>query len=224
MSAHVELTAEVAAQRLEEAMARFTAVAGWRAETLTSGLTNRSWVVRIPGAEPVVAQSLMDDEGARSVGIERDRQYAAADLAASLGVAPRMLARYSDLGVVISEYVVGTTFHDATDLRPRAVIDVARSLRLLHAAAPDPMFENDITAPLSGTRLIRERARTGNPEMFAEFSWAIDPIETVEALYRGRPLRLLHNDLTDGNILVGARYSPHRLGILRSRRPLLRPG
>ncbi|UFS58606.1 phosphotransferase [Subtercola endophyticus] len=203
MSASVELTPEIAAERLEEAMARFVGTVDWHAETLAAGLTNRSWIVRIEGADPVVAQSLMDADGARSIGIDRERQYAAADLAASLGIAPRMLVRYLDLGVVISEFVVGTTFFDATELRPRAIVDIARSLRTLHAVEPDPRFENDITVPMSGTRLIRERARSANPQMFAEFSWAIDPIETVEELYRGRDLCLLHNDLTDGNILVG---------------------
>ncbi len=155
MPAHIHLTPEVAAERLEEAMARFAATAEWHAETLVSGLTNRSWIVRIDGAEPVVAQSQMDADGARSIGIVRERQYAAGDLAASLGIAPRTLARYLDLGIVISEFVAGTTFFGAGDLRGRAIVDIARALRVLHGVPADARFENDITAPMAGTRLLR---------------------------------------------------------------------
>lgn len=195
--------ARAADSRLDAAMARFAPTAEWRAEPMAEGLTNQVWRVRITGGPDVVVQVLIDADRAEDIGIVRQLQYTAARIGADLGISPAILGLYQDLDVVVSEFVAGGSFPASGPRRLRAILDVARALRALHAVPTQAMFFNDITVPMAGNRLLIERARAADPAGVAEIEWALAPLERIEACYQERDLRLVHNDLVETNVLVG---------------------
>jgi thiamine kinase-like enzyme len=201
----------LALESLRAAMIRLLGTEQWSAEQLAAGLTNRTWAVTVQNASApsLVVQALLDDEAAAGVGISRELQFGAAELASSLGIAPRLLERYDDLGVVVSEFFPGVMFGESGERRTDAIRGVARALRLLHAAPAEPRFASSSTAPMEGTEVLRKRAEAGNPARYAEFAWAMAPIDEItrryaaERLLEPQRLCLTHNDLISGNILVG---------------------
>jgi thiamine kinase len=197
-------SAATAFLRLSEAMGRFAGSAAFDYYPIAEGMTNHVWKVRVAdGENPVIVQVLMDAADAESIGIVRELQYTAARIGDQIGISPRMLACYPDIAVVISEFIAGSSFPGDASLRERAVADIAHSLRTLHDVEPRDLFFNEITVPMKGTRLLIERARAANPVMFDDFAWVIQPADVIEDAYDGRPHRLIHNDLTESNVIVG---------------------
>lgn len=197
---------ELALERLDATAERLADGTPWRAEALATGLTNRTWAVRL-GDEPVpsfVVQVLLDDAAARAVGIDRTLQFAAAEVGSTLGIAPGLVRYDAEQAVSVTEFFAGVMFGDAGPARRSvAVREVGRALRLLHAAPAEPRFASPSTAPVDGSAALRARAQAANAALSEEFAWAMAPIDLVARHGDRARIALTHNDLITGNILVG---------------------
>jgi hypothetical protein len=192
-----------ARERLEATMRRHAPGQEWQAAAFDEGMTNTVWKVRIGANPPVVVHTLMPDAGASEIGIVRSMQLAAIDVAHSLGIAPGTIARYDDLGVIISQFAPGDPFPADGVLRSRAIENVGRALARLHAYPAGDEFANPNTVPFSGAWSVVDRARAASPSRFAEIAHLVDPLETIESWAMNRDMALIHNDLVATNILVG---------------------
>jgi hypothetical protein len=196
-----------ARQRLEAAMRRHAPGRTWDALPFDEGMTNTVWKVRIERDETIVVHTLMPDSGASTIGIVRSMQLAAIDVAHELGIAPGTIARYDDLGVIISQFAAGGPFPTDGAHRLRAIEGVGAALRELHDYLAGDEFANPNTVPFSGAWSVVERASDASPLRFAEIAHLVDPLKEIESWGFNRSLSLVHNDLVPTNILVGEEVS-----------------
>ena len=118
------------------------AIPEWRgraveAEVVHGGLTNRAYCVRVDGMPHFVSIP-----GARSelLAIGRDEEIYNTSAAAETGIAPRVLHRLPESGVLVTEFLQGRTL-SKTDMHVADMpIRLAAAVRRLHSARP---FAND---------------------------------------------------------------------------------
>ncbi|MEM1112817.1 MAG: choline/ethanolamine kinase family protein [Pseudomonadota bacterium] len=137
--------------------------------------SRKAWVVRIDGLDHT------------RLGLSRDAEWRALEMAASRGLAPKPVFRNPDLGALVCEY------HSSVSV-PLNIAGVARLLRAIHALPPikfrlDPLQRARCYLQGPGARVL--------PAELVEACQALTPSKTV----------LCHNDLLQANRL----YSKGRL-------------
>jgi thiamine kinase-like enzyme len=162
---------------------------------LPGGITNlnyrvdaggRSFVVRLPG------------RGTEHLGIDRRREHACAQAAATSGVAPPVAAFFEDAGVLVTEYVRGHEPGEDALRAPQTLGRVAAALRRYHTGPAFP-------GTFSPFRTVREYGavidRHGAPAP-ARLEWMMTQVERIEASVGApRVARPCHNDLLPANFL-----------------------
>jgi thiamine kinase-like enzyme len=157
---------------------------------LDGGITNRNYRVRLGGGDYVVRLCGKDTA---VLGIDRDAEARATEVAASLGVGPALVDRLPD--ALVTRFISGRSV-EAEELRAR-VPEVAATLRAIHDGPPVPGRFDSFRV----VEAYREatQARGGSvPDHYAEAAAAA---ERIEAVMGGRPPVPCHNDLLTANFI-----------------------
>jgi len=158
---------------------------------LDGGITNRNFRATLGGSDYVVRLPGKDTD---LLGIDREAERLATEVAARLGIAPAVAAVDPDCLV--------TRFVDCCPVSAREVADgveeLARALRSFHgsgAQLPASFWVPDLLADYA--RIVRERGGTLPPA----YAGAVDAARRIDdALKRVRRC-CCHNDLLTGNII-----------------------
>ncbi len=203
------LSAEECPAELRDTMrGMFPTRASWQAHALDGGMTNRSWRVRF--AEPisdVVVQLLAPDESAGQLGIRRDVQRRVEELIRPLNLSPAVLVRSEQPAAVASAFIEAVPLPSNGDDRRRAIVDVAKALRTLHAC--DVPAGADLLGRLSdgfgSIRWLRAGLEGRSAQATEPFADALEVLGEFERLRGAYRRSLVHSDLSAGNVLVGDR-------------------
>ncbi|HKP19766.1 MAG TPA: phosphotransferase [Gaiellaceae bacterium] len=160
--------------------------AGASVEPLGGGITNHNFKVRIGGETFVVRIGGRDTE---LLGIDREHERAASELAAALGVGPEVVA-FLD-GCLVTRFIDG---RPAENPQPS---EVAETLRLVHGARPIPGRFDAFRVVETYRRTAEERG-TPVPAAYGE---AARRAAAIEPRRRGQALRPCHNDLLSANFI-----------------------
>jgi len=177
---------------------------------IQGGMTNNNYLVTVDSARCFFAQHQIGGEAVRLVGIDRYRQLATHQLAAGLGIAPRLVHANIDERIFITEFIDGATLTPETAREPAVITAVAQLLRSLHEAAPRPEYDAWVSHPFRGLWNTAALARRHQPR-------GVDEVEPALALMRRfenargtwEPV-LTHIDLLCGNLMI----TPERLWLI----------
>src|SRR5438067_1363015 len=96
---------------------------------LDGGITNRNFRVRLGERDYVVRIPGKDTD---LLGIDRQAERAANELAASLGIAPAVAAFLTEPPCLVTEFVEGTPLVETDLAAPEGIEAAVRALRTLH--------------------------------------------------------------------------------------------
>ena len=169
-----------------------------RLSALAGGITNANFLVDL-GDERVVLR--LAGEGTALLGIDRDDEAAANEVAASIGIAPPVLARSADEGWLVTRYLPARP-PSAEELASEPMLgEVASTLRALHGAGPvNARFE-----VATVVRRYHEVASARGVDEPFDFDGASAVLERVSAARPFRASAFCHNDLLASNILYDDR-------------------
>jgi thiamine kinase-like enzyme len=164
---------------------------------LDGGITNRNYRVRFGGDDYVVR---LPGKDTNLLGIDRLAELAASELAAEVGVAPKVAAMLEDPPCLVAEFLGARTM-TAEELRgPGCITDVAADLRTIHGA--DERLPNEF----SSFRIVETYAGTGRdrgaeiPDAYEESLAHARRIEAALVGPEHEPVPC-HNDLLAANFL-----------------------
>jgi thiamine kinase-like enzyme len=164
---------------------------------LGGGITNHNFRARFGGREVVVRLPGNDTE---LLGSDRAGERDAGALAATVGVAPAVIAALEHPVVLVTEFVEGPTL-EADDLRePATLAEVGATVRAIHGCGK-------IGARFDAFRLVEDyaaatRARGGQvPNAYDQAHEVAARIEAAPALADGGPV-LCHNDFLPANFIA----------------------
>ena len=164
-------------------------------EVLGGGITNRNFKVDVAGEEFVLRIGGHDTE---LLGIDRNAEHAANLLAASLGIAPEVIAFVEPEGYLVTRYIRGTPVR-AEHMRDREMIHtVVRTLRRFHNSS-------SIAAQFDPFRVVEAYCSTATahgiavPKAYDRAKPIADMIERLRPPY---PTCFCHNDLLNANFIA----------------------
>jgi thiamine kinase-like enzyme len=164
---------------------------------LEGGITNRNYRVRFAGEDLVVR---LPGKDTGLLGIDRQAERAAGELAARVGVGPEVVAMLDDPPCLVTRFVVGEPM-SAEELRePTPVTEVAAALRKLHAC------EERLPASFSSFRVVEAyaaRMADRGATVPSSYEWAAAAALRIEATLVGpehEPVPC-HNDLLSANFI-----------------------
>jgi thiamine kinase-like enzyme len=170
------------------------------ARPLAGGITNRNYLVTLGGNRYVIRVPGKDTS---LLGIDRTAEREANENAASLGLAPRVVAQLDDPPCLVTEFVECREMAPEDLREPETMKRVIGALREVH--------ESGATLPTSfdSFRVVedyRETTAGRGGEVPAAYDEAHDQARRIEAALSGpehEPVPC-HNDLLAGNFLRGA--------------------
>ena len=167
-------------------------------EVLGGGPTNRRYKVDVAGGEYVLRVRGHDAE---LLGIDREAEHAGTRLAASVGIAPEVIAFVEPEGYLVSRFVPGTPV-SAERMRDREMIlTVTRTLRRVHNSG-------SIAAQFDPFRVVEAYRSTAAARGIA-VPKAYDrgkPIaDMIERLRPPHPTVFCHNGLRNGSFIADER-------------------
>jgi thiamine kinase-like enzyme len=157
---------------------------------LDGGITNRNYRVRLGGGDYVVRLCGKDTA---VLGIDREAEARATEVAASLGVGPALVERLPD--ALVTRFISGRSV-EAEELRAR-VGEVAATLRALHDGPPVPGRFDSFRV----VEAYRDVTRARGGEVPGHYAEAAAAAERIEAVLGGRPAVPCHNDLLTANFI-----------------------
>ena len=164
---------------------------------LVGGLTNRNYRVTTDSGAQFVAR--FSSGKSSLLAIDRAAEYRNASIAATAGVAPRVVEFAPDEGVLLVEWITGRTFTDADLDDAGNLAQVAGLCRRLHAAEP---FAADFDIVAVQQRYLSAVREFGfrRPDDYLDLEPAV---RRVAAALRASALAPVpcHNDLLAANIL-----------------------
>jgi thiamine kinase-like enzyme len=163
---------------------------------LSGGLTNENLRVTTADGDYVVRRFRGDAE---QLDIDREAEHANTVAAAEAGVGPPVVCYLPDLGVMVIEYVDGTTYDNATFGDPGVLPRVARACRMLHEG---PRFRGDFDMFTRQARYLRTVRARGYP-LFDGYDSYDEAFHRVRAALHARPAdtKPCNNDLLAGNFV-----------------------
>ena len=170
------------------------------ARPLEGGITNRNYQVTLGGKRYVIR---IPGKDTSLLGIDRDAEREANENAASLGVAPRVVAQLDDPPCLITEFVACEEMVPEHLREPETMKRVIGSLRKVHDSGAD------LPTSFDSFRVVEEYKATAadrGGEIPAAYDEAHDQAGEIEAALSGpehEPVPC-HNDLLAGNFLRGA--------------------
>ena len=164
---------------------------------LGGGITNNnfridvageSFVLRIPGADTEL------------LGINRDYEYAANQIAGKLGIAPEVYYFIQPEGYLVTRFVFGRPLPPEEISQPENIRRVMHTVRKIHAMQEIPGTFNVFQVVRDYTD-IAHRYRVAFPN---NYDWLIERIQEAEQALSVNPHepRPCHNDLLNANFLT----------------------
>ena len=165
-------------------------------EPLPGGMTNESYRVTV-GERRYVVRLAVDDPAL--LGVDRENERHNTEIAAGLGIGPRVVAHIAELGALVVEFTEGRSLTAAELRRPGMPVRLARTLKALHGG---PRFHR----PFDMFRLIDDYLGTLDrldaplPPRYRE---RLPTLRRVERALRARPwpAEPCHNDLVAENVI-----------------------
>ncbi len=163
-------------------------------ESLSGGITNANFKVDL-GAEQLVVR--VPGKNTDLLGINRVSEVAANRIAATIGVAPEIVAVDAKTGCIVTRFVEGRTIPMAELATEPTLGEVIATLVRVHGAG-------SLDVDFDHYRVIRgyhaEALRRGVSEPF-DYAEANAVLSRIEAARPFRPQVLGHNDLLNANLL-----------------------
>jgi thiamine kinase-like enzyme len=163
---------------------------------LEGGITNRNFRLRAGGADYVVR---LPGKRTDVLGIDREAERAATEMAAAAGAAPDVAAFLADEEVLVTRFVAGEPVTAERLREPATLAEVATRLRAVHAGPP-------LRAAFSAFRVVetyREAAAARGAAIPPDYAGAAAHAAEIEPLMAGpehTPVPC-HNDLLAANFI-----------------------
>jgi thiamine kinase len=168
---------------------------------LSGGMVNRTYVTRTRRGRYVVR---MHNAAGLQLGVDRQREFALQQAAASVGVAPPVIYAAPSGEFMITEFIDGRLWSPDYFLRIRDLRAVAQRLRTLHTAALPSLRRFD---PLATAKSYAARIETAAPNERAQLMILLGRAD--EAAHNSHTAKreptLVHNDLNHSNLLTADR-------------------
>lgn len=170
--------------------------------SLDGGITNRNFKVSMGGNAYVIR---IPGKDTSLLGIDRGAERESGELAASVGIAPRVVAMDTDPAYLVTEFVEGETLNPQKLREPENLKSVAKSLLALH--------DSGATLPkaFDSFRIVEEYAETAaerGVEVPPDYEEAHGHSKAIEDALSG-PEHVpvpCHNDLLAANFIRGDRF------------------
>ena len=165
---------------------------------LSGGITNRNFLVTMPGVEERYVIRLAGND-THLLGISREVEHAATVAAAGVGVGPEVTAFIRPEGYLVTRFIEGDPVSDEAVHQPRTIERVAGSLRRIHDGPPIP----GLFVPLRIVEAYRALAAARGVRIPAEYELAVAIGRRIELACLAAPLepRPCHNDLLNANFI-----------------------
>jgi thiamine kinase-like enzyme len=165
---------------------------------LSGGITNRNFLVTIPGADDRYVIRLAGND-THLLGISREVEHAATVAAAGVGVGPEVTAFIRPEGYLVTQFIEGSAVSDEAVHRLDTLQRVAQSLRRIHDGPPIP----GLFVPLRIVEAYRALAAARGVRIPAEYELAAAIGRRIELACLAAPIepRPCHNDLLNANFI-----------------------
>ncbi len=176
-----------------------------RIEPVSGGMTNRNFCAWVDEQLFFVRIGGLTTE---RLGINRDVEFAAAELAGRLGIAPPVLFYSADRGILVTRYICGRALTSEELGSPAVLREAIELLRRAHAQTPSVW-------PFSVFATIEQYWRTVQrlaPELLRTYQSIKSFVREVQVLVPNEPLGLCHNDLLAANFVQES--DTHRLWLV----------
>ena len=165
---------------------------------LSGGITNRNFLVTIPGGDDRYVIRLAGND-THLLGISREVEHAATVAAAGVGVGPEVTAFIRPEGYLVTRFIDGSPVSDAAVHQRETLARVAQSLRRIHDGPPIP----GLFVPLRIVEAYRALAAGRGVRIPPEYDVSSLIGRRIEAACLANPveLRPCHNDLLNANFI-----------------------
>ena len=165
---------------------------------LSGGITNRNFLVTIPGADDRYVIRLAGND-THLLGISREVEHAATVAAAGVGVGPEVTAFIRPEGYLVTRFIDGSPVSDAAVHQRETLARVAQSLRRIHDGPPIP----GLFVPLRIVEAYRALAAARGVRIPEAYDIAALIGRRIEVACLANPveLRPCHNDLLNANFI-----------------------
>ncbi len=182
-----------AMQRVPELAGRELVLAALR-----GGITNRNFLVTIPGEDDRYVIRLAGDD-THLLGISREVEHAATVAAAGVGVGPEVTAFIRPERYLVTRFIDGSPVTDAAVHQKETLVRVAESLRRIHEGPPIP----GLFVPLRIVEAYRALAAARGVRIPSDYDIASRIGRRIEVACLANPveLRPCHNDLLNANFI-----------------------
>lgn len=185
---------------VEQAIAR---VPMWQGQSdikfspLEGGITNRNYRVDVGGES---FHLRLAGENTHLLGIEREHEYRAAQVAGELGIAPEVIYFIRPEGYLITRFIPGRPIFPEELRQPENIQQMVEALRKLHSAESISGVFNSFQVVRNYTEIAR-RYKVPFPD---NFEWLIQQMNAAESALTAAPLspQPCHNDLLNANVLL----------------------
>lgn len=173
------------------------AASNFEVAPLEGGITNRNYRVDV-GDESFHLR--LAGENTAMLGIDREHEYHAAQVAGGLGIAPEVVYFIRPEGYLITRFINGRPIPAEELRRPENIQQLVTALHKLHGTSHIPGVFNAF-------QVVRDYAKIakGYSVVFPEnFGWLIDRMNDAEIALNIHPLTPspCHNDLLNANFLL----------------------
>jgi len=167
-------------------------------EELVGGHTNANYLVDL-GDDQVVLR--IPGKNTHLLGIDRNHEYEANQLAASIGVGPEVIARSEVEGWMVTRFIPGERLTSADLATEPRLSDVATTLRRLHGAGRIGAVFN----PFLIVRNYHEIACEHDVVDPFDYALALDRLDRIKEVRNFQPTSFCHNDLLNTNFVLDGR-------------------
>jgi len=172
----------------------------WTVSTLAGGITNQNYLLRTAektreGGEAFVLR--LAGIGTERLGIDREREYAAAKTAARCGAGCEAIAHLPEHRALVVRYAPGAALAPGNLERPEVMARAVDTLRLFHGGDEVPGRFSPFRAVSDYLGLARAQGVAVPPEVDALQA----RLATMEAEPAASELRPCHNDLLPANLI-----------------------
>lgn len=166
-------------------------------QQLGGGLTNRNYRLDAEGDLYVLRIAGADTD---LLGINRNREIAAARVAADAGIGPEVIAFLPEHRALVTRFVQGRQLTAADMHQPPTIQRVAQSLRTVHNFPVPPGL--DRFCPFAAVRNNCELTVARSGSLPGDLNRAMQLLPLIEKeLQTGEPFCLCHNDLLPANFI-----------------------
>lgn len=166
---------------------------------LAGGITNQNYKVEV-GSEAFVLR--ISGANTEHLGVNREVEFESNQAAASIGIAPEVIALIQPEGLLVARFVEGVGIAPEEIGQPDTIQLIIDALKKIHALPPVSCEFNPFRFVEHGARIAQEY-QVAFPD---HFDWMMARAHEIEAAVTLHPMPhcLCHNDLLNANFLIGA--------------------